>query len=74
MPLLLACLAALLRRSAINNGSSVKPDLSKPHVGLAHFLGVCFASPSEALFGHCPILTNRFHDSTSLPTKVRQEL
>jgi hypothetical protein len=47
-------------------GSSFKPDFGKPDVGRAHFRGVRFARPSEALFGHGPILAGRFHDKTSL--------
>jgi hypothetical protein len=62
------------RRWAINKGSRVKPDLRKLHVRLAHFVGMRFARPSEAFFGHRPILGGRFHDSTPLSSKVRQVL
>jgi hypothetical protein len=75
MPLWFASLAALYG-SAVRHplSSGVKPDLRKLHVGLAHFLPVCFARPSETFFGHCPILAGGFHDNHIPPKKVPSDL
>jgi hypothetical protein len=36
----------------------------------AHFLPGCFARPSKAFFGRCPILAGGFHDTHIPPKKV----
>jgi hypothetical protein len=48
--------------------------LRKLHAGLAHFLRVRFARPTETLLCHCPILAGHLHDENILSAKLRQIL
>jgi hypothetical protein len=63
-----------LTGSIFNPGRCLQPGLAEIEIAQAHFIGLSFARPAKALFGHSPILLGRYHYAVRLGASTVREL